>query len=55
MHIIYTIESSSDDFDEEQIKAIRLIIFERAIWKMYFCGSDFQNVFLKKAFFKLRE
>ena len=33
-HIIDDLENSSDDFDEEQIKDIRLMLF---------CGSNFAN------------
>ena len=35
-HVIGDLESSSEDSDEEQIKAIRLMFFDRAISNMYF-------------------
>ena len=51
-HINYSLSNFSftDESDEEQIKAIRLMIFEQAILKTYFlecnfCGSNFENVF----------
>ena len=42
------LESSSDDFDdsdEEQIKAMRLMLFKRVIQKMSFWGGNFKYVF----------
>ena len=35
-HIIDDLETSSDDSDEEEIKATRLMFFEKAIVKMSF-------------------
>ena len=40
-HIIDDLESSSDDSDEKLIKAIRLMFFEGAIFKMYFSREQF--------------
>ena len=50
-------ESSSDNSDEEYIKAVRLMLFETAILKMYFVGAIlkmcfFERVLLKKYFLR---
>ena len=47
--------SSSDEShesDQEEIKAMRLIILEKAILKISFWGSNFENVFFWKSSFE---
>ena len=43
-HIIDDLENSSDDFDEEQIKDIRLMLF---------CGSNFELAFFEGTILKM--
>ena len=40
-HIIDDLESSSDDSDEEKIKAMKLMFLEKKILKMYFLREQF--------------
>ena len=56
-NIIGGLESFADDSDEEQIKAIRLIFFEKASLKIYFLKvsslrQNFEKIyFLKNIFY----
>ena len=42
----------SDDSDEEKIKVVKLMAFDRTVWKCVFWGSNFENVFFKRAILK---